>query len=291
MIDTIELKKHESGGACFNYVERGDGPAMHLAHANGFASPVYSKIIGSLSEHYKVRSLNFCCQANCIFDCTHGKRPRVGSWHRLAAELISFLETMNTGPVVGVGHSFGGVVTMFASIRRPDLFTKLILLDPVFLEPKIVRIARFARLTRQQHRSPLAVRARKRRNGWTSREEAFEFFRNKPLFSGWDEDMFRSYVEAGLYETGSGVELFCSPEMEAQIFESFPPDLWKWIGRVKHPCLLARGEKSDVITDASWNHFARLRPDIKRAQFDGLGHLFPMQAPDRTVELILDFAR
>ena len=35
--------------------------------------------------------------------------------------------------IVGIGHSLGGVTTMYAALQRPDLFRALVFIDPVFL--------------------------------------------------------------------------------------------------------------------------------------------------------------
>ena len=40
--------------------------------------------------------------------------------------------------VIGVGHSLGGVLTLYAAIRRPDLFRALVFIDPVFLPPAVL---------------------------------------------------------------------------------------------------------------------------------------------------------
>lgn len=44
--------------------------------------------------------------------------------------------------VVGAGHSMGAVATMFAALKQPSLFTKLVLIEPVILPPDFIAQAR-----------------------------------------------------------------------------------------------------------------------------------------------------
>ena len=280
---------YKKNGLCMNYVETGNGPPVHFAHANGFPPGTYENLFKKLSGGYRVLGLNFCLQSPCSRNCPHGKTVS-GTWFQFAEELIAFLDTVGEGPCTGVGHSMGGVVTAIASVRRPDLFRKLILLDPVFLEPRLIRIARIGIALGLGRRNPLAVRAEKRKNGWPSREDALNFFKDKKLFGGWEEQALRSYVNNGLTDIGDGVELVCRPEAEAAVFRSYPTNIWKIISTITVPCVVARGGLSDVITDRSWAHLAEVRPDILRVEIPGLGHLFPMQDSGITAGFIMEHA-
>ena len=155
---------------------------------------------------------------------------------------------------------------------------------------RIMNLVRFLALTRQRHRTPLAVGARRRRDNWTSRKDAREYFSDKALFKSWDERMFDSYIEDGLVETPDGVELAFPKGLEAFLFGSVPTSMWKYIKRMKKEALIVRGEESDVLTDDTWELLKHTRPDVEYLELSRLGHLFPMQAPEMTAEIIVDFA-
>ncbi|KXN87831.1 hypothetical protein AN958_08070 [Leucoagaricus sp. SymC.cos] len=66
-----------------------------------------------------------------------------------------------------------------------------------------------------------------RRHIWNSREEAFAEFSSSPFYAAWDQDVLKSYIEHGLYETTivtpSGetkrvAKLKCTPLNEALVF-------------------------------------------------------------------------
>ena len=65
----------------------------------------------------------------------HGasERPPDGySVAQFAADLIAFLGTEAKEPAVLIGHSFGAFVATHTAAIRPDLVTRLILVDPSF---------------------------------------------------------------------------------------------------------------------------------------------------------------
>jgi pimeloyl-ACP methyl ester carboxylesterase len=287
----METKHYENGAMCLNYAESGTGGVLlHLAHANGFPAGVYEPLIENLARDRRVIGLNICGQSECIIG-TCGNNHRIASWHKLALEQYSFLRDMAGGRrIVAAGHSIGGIVTILNAVKHPELFKKLILLDPVLLEPGLVRFIRMMRILRQQHRAPLAVRARKRRNGWQSRDEAFDFFSGKSLFSDWDEASVRAYVTYGMKDgPDGGVELACPPEMEAQGFESYPTDIWRQVRKLCVPVLFVRGGDSDTLTPRARDLFLRLLPGADFMEIPGAGHLFPMQQPEYVANIIREY--
>jgi lipase len=62
----------------------------------------------------------------------HGRSSWDAPWSIDAnvAALTALLEADATGPVVVVGHSFGGAVALSLAAARPDLVAELVLLDP-----------------------------------------------------------------------------------------------------------------------------------------------------------------
>ena len=64
-------------------------------------------------------------------------------WHPLSDDLLRFLSnrastTLSEEPVIGVGHSIGGIVTLRAALRDPGKFRALVLFDPVLFVPSFL---------------------------------------------------------------------------------------------------------------------------------------------------------
>ncbi|KAK2464528.1 hypothetical protein APHAL10511_003507 [Amanita phalloides] len=96
--------------------------------------------------------------------------------------------------IVGIGHSFGGCTTALAALFHPNLFSSLVLIDPVITMPfwPGTRVPRI-------HPDDLAVAALARRDGWSSRSEALALFEKNFFFAAWHPDVLRIYVECALY--------------------------------------------------------------------------------------------
>jgi pimeloyl-ACP methyl ester carboxylesterase len=280
----FDCDSHSVKGIDLSFLDSGsDKPPLHFYHANGFPVSVYLPLMTRLTEDFRVIGLSLRGQD----DLTEGNT----SWHRVADDLIDFLDAKRLSPVIGVGHSVGGVATMFAAAKRPDLFTKIILIDPVIVTCWQVLVLAFFRMIGQKKIFFAAKRARARKNGWSDRFEVYDYLKNKSLFKRFDEAYLESYVTYGFKPSKTGgVELLCPSEAEARIFENYPLDIWFWPKRIKIPTLIIRGEHSDVLLESSVNRFCRKCACAESYLVKGAGHLIPMEKPDEVISVVKTFA-
>lgn len=276
----FDCDSHKVKGVKLSYLDSGgDKTPLHFYHANGFPVSVYLPMMTVLVEKFRVLGMGIRGQDAQ----TEGNT----SWHDVADDLIHFLDAKMPGPVIGVGHSIGGVATMIAAVKRPDLFSKIILVDPAILPYRHVAAMGLLRCLGKKEAFFLAKRARGRKKVWKDRNEAYEYFKNKSLFKSFDEQFLKSYVSYGLKESVSGgVELLCPPEAEAKIFENYPLYVWLWPKRLSIPVSIIRGEFSDVFSLSSAKRFCKKNRNTKYYEVKGAGHLFPMEKPDETIKII-----
>jgi pimeloyl-ACP methyl ester carboxylesterase len=90
----------------------GDGPPLHLAHANGFPAASYRSLIGLLTPVFHVVSL----EARPLW--SSDDPATLASWDPMAAELRAGLRRRGLRGLLGVGHSLGG--TLSALAPRPS---------------------------------------------------------------------------------------------------------------------------------------------------------------------------
>ncbi len=263
----------------------GSGPVLHLAAANGFPPATYHPLLEPLTRRYRVVSLL--------------PRPLwpdppppadLASWRELATDLLEGLRAHSLTDVVAVGHSLGGVLSLLAVLAEPGRFRALALLDPVILPPRVTFAIWLARALGLQARLPLVQGALRRRARFSSVEEAFDYWRSKPLFRGWPEETLRLYARSMTCPaaSGDGLELAYPPEWEARIYQTVPADLWREVPRLRGllPVLVVRGADTDTFTGASARRFCRLVPEAAYAVVEGHGHLFPHTAPGETCGLL-----
>nr|ABR17129.1 unknown [Picea sitchensis] len=97
-----------------------------LAHGFGADQSVWQYILPYLVVHYKVIVFDMVFSGNV--DPKHFDIDRYTSLYSYAADLIAILDELKVEKCLFVGHSVSGMVGCLASIKRPELFERLILL-------------------------------------------------------------------------------------------------------------------------------------------------------------------
>ena len=268
----------------------GHGPLLHLAHANGFPPGSYRRLARSLADDYHLVAL----PARPLWP---GSRPAEAlTWRPLADDLVRGLDARGLAGIVGVGHSLGGVLTLWAALAsragRPDLFRALVLIDPVILPRPWLWGLRLLRRLGLEEQQPLAQGALHRRRTWPDRQACFDHYRAKAVFARWSDAALWDYVESGTaVEAHGSVRLRYPPEWEAHIFGTVPLDIWRDVTRLRVPVLFLRGETSHTFRPGVLARLAHLLPHAATATIAGAGHLLPMEKPDETAAAIRAFLK
>lgn len=262
----------------------GEGPPMVFASGNGFPPATYQPLLQPFTGRFRVLSLP--------------PRPlwqpppppgELRSWHELAADLLNGMRQHGLTEVIGVGHSLGGACMVLAALAEPERFRALVLLDPTLLPPAALAAIRVMGMLGLGARFPLVRGALRRRARFESVEQAFAYWRQKPLFDGWPDETLRLYAESITRPAdGGGVKLAWPPQWEARIYRTVITDIWREVPKLRGllPVLVVRGEHTNTFTAASERAMRRLVPDAAYVTIPGHGHLFPMSAPDEARRLI-----
>ena len=265
----------------------GAGPVVHFAPANGFPAETYGPIFESLARRGRVVSL----PPRALWDGVRGPPEEPASWERLADDLLAGLDAHRLDPVILVGHSFGGVVSLLASLRDRRRCRALALLDPTMLGAAMMERLRAGKATGWKLPHPVAARARERRALFESPDEAFTTWRRKRLFRDWSDQALRRYVDAALRPSPSGWSLRWSPAWEAYYYEGIDLDIWDRLGRLDPslPILVVGGETSDTFGAESRERFRVKVPWAAIVTVPGHGHLFPLADPLATADILDDW--
>lgn len=249
---------------------------IHFAHANSFPAQTYRKLFSFLESEFEINYLERHAH-NPVFPVTDG-------WERLRDELRTELEKRATQPVIGIGHSLGGILHFLVAVENPELYKSIILLDSPLvsrLSGAGLRLLKTAKLVDKY--SPSRT-ARFRRNLWKTKEEVFEHFRQKPMFQKFDEDVLRDYVDYATTENEAGFRLLFEPHIEAKIYRTIPHSFTKFRGKLKIPTAYIGGTRSREAKLARLS-FMRNNFPIEFYFTEGT-HLFPFEHPQKTAEII-----
>lgn len=253
-----------------------DKQIIHFAHANGFPAKTYNKIFASLCEDFEIGFIE-----------RHGHNPQFpvsDGWKFLKDELKEEIATKYSKPIIGVGHSLGGILHLLVAVENPELYKQIILLDAPIISRFSSHSLRVLKITKLIDRYSPSKITRFRRNFWQTKREAFEHFKVKPKFTAFDEDVLRDYVEHGLIRSEKGFELFFSPKIEARIYRTIPHHLPKLKGKLKVPTAFIGGTNSREAKLAKISFMQKYFP-IDFHFLEG-SHLFPFENPVKTATKI-----
>jgi pimeloyl-ACP methyl ester carboxylesterase len=260
----------------------GSGPPLHFAHANGYPPGSYRRMLEPLTAAHRVEAMAF----RPLWE-PFAERSDIRGWDLLAKDLIELIERRYDRPVRAVGHSMGGVATMFAAVARPELFDCVMLLDPVFLPLRHVLAMRLTPRSRRRW-LPLIRKAEDRPHHFADRQAAFDFHRRARAFARLSDEALWDYIRAGTRETGDGVELSYPGAWEAEVYATVP-HVWRRLSRCRVPMMGLRGSESDTVSDAAWQRWQRLQPTGEFVQVEDSGHLVPLERPRETALAVARF--
>lgn len=252
---------------------------IFFSHANGFPASTYRTLLSKIGDDREVLSID-----------TIGHNPQFpvnNNWTHLVEELISEIEKKCSVPVVGLGHSLGGALTLFAAIKRPELFEQIILLDsPILCAYKTRMIQLLKQHRRMKWVTPGGNSIVGRQQHWETIEEAKAYVSSRRLFESFTASCLEDFVQHGLKpsENGQGLQLKFSPQIEYQIYNTLPDNYRFYKKQLKVPGLSLVGETTTII---NWLDKQAMKSyfNLSVETVPG-GHLFPFEYPDEAAARI-----
>jgi len=260
----------------------GEGETIHFAHANGYPPEAYKQLLTPMTKEYKVIGM---LQRPLWNEADY---EVVSDWHILADDLITFFDTHGMKNVTGIGHSMGGVVSVLAADKRPDLFKKLILIEPVIFPKLMTSINHLMPMVLRKKYVPVAKVALNRRDHWDTEQDIFDSYRKKRLFSLLSDETIWDWINAGVIkDANGGVKLRFTKEWEAHIYATVT-NVLDSLDRLKMPFYIMRGEKTNVISDNTWRKLHKKHPEDQLIEYQNTTHLLPLEKPALLANDILE---
>lgn len=263
----------------------GDGPLALLHHANGFCAALWAPVAERLRERFHVVAMDARGQGDSGLP-SEGAGASAFAWPSLCGDVLGVARTLveesAQGQIaLGLGHSFGGTLTLAAAAEAPSLFHRLLLVDPV-----IIPVLTPDEAAKRSDDKGLVARSRKRRHVWPDRSSARAYFAERELFADWTPRALDLYVEEGLRDRANGeVELKCSGEVEAHVFGSGNTlDIFAEAPRVEAPVRILWAERGSFPLE-TYESLVSTMQDASIEPVDA-GHLVPMERPDIVVDAI-----
>jgi len=259
-------------------------PVLVFLHGNGFAPKIYMPLLSMLCKHFDLFLPEIPLHGEA------GAQSRFMGWNSTSAIYGRLVDSFASewSQWFLSGHSFGGVLAILLARRTQRPPKKLVLLDPIILPRRYVWIARIQRWLGLTRFHPMVAITRKRRQQFTSFQEAYAYFEGRGAFRGWTRDALSAYVLFNLKSTGQGVELITPPAAECDIYSSYAWGLRSDLSQLTTPCHILIGNETFPYQQRAVRETVASYQALSSELVEG-GHCFMQQFPEETVKRLLSY--
>lgn len=257
---------------------------IHFMPANGIPAASYAAFFEGFGGKFHISSTD-------NRSCWPGQGPPSPhfDWHEHANDLIAILDSKYRGPIIGMGHSLGGTVMVLAALKRPELFSRLILIDPATTSSRLTHLyLKYSPQWLILKTMGFIRGSHQRQNMFTSREQFTDRYRNHPTFRNFTDRAFVDYARYGLVDNlDGGLCLLCHPHWESHNF-SHVEYLWSQLSRCQHPTLLLRAQHTYMYSKEQFDDQSRkLGANVNAQQIDNAHHLVTHELPEQVAAQVL----
>lgn len=250
----------------------GDGRTLLLLHGDMRTSRSWDAVARDLRGDFRVLALDMRGHGDSDW-------PESGyTFAQRADDLESFADAVELRGVPVAAHSTGGVVAALLAQRRPDIFSRLAL-----LEPMVVVTEAFQRMVSKRAETP--------RRTWANRAEMREYLKWHRMTGKWRDDVIEDVVEHESYTLPNGrLDMkWATASMAWKEREGDYPDLRPILRTLGKPILFIMSDsRADAFADVT--RIAERTADFETLTIADSGHNMYMDQPAAVSRAIARFA-
>ncbi|MCK6190480.1 alpha/beta hydrolase [Pseudomonas sp. EYE_354] len=271
----------EIDGERFHYVEEGKGPPLVMIHGlMGSSRNLTYALSGQLREHFRVITLD---RPGSGYSTRH--KGTAADLPAQARQVAAFIHTLGLDKPLVLGHSLGGAISLALALDHPEAVSGLVLVAPLtHPQPTLplvfwslaVRPALLRRLVAHTLTVPMGLLMR--------RSVVKGIFAPDPA----PDD----FATRGGGLLGMRPDNFYAASSEIALVNDYLPDMIKRYGQLTLPIGLIYGAQDRVLDVRKHGQALADRvPGLKLQLVDGRGHMLPITATARVVEVVLQVAK
>jgi pimeloyl-ACP methyl ester carboxylesterase len=263
------------------YIESGppDGPTVVLAHGLGATNASMLPLIIALSDRYRVLAPDLPGHGASGIGRDSYAAHFLGTW------LVEFIRLTSDGePVVLVGNSLGGRVSLEAAMLAPELLRGCVLLCPAVAFRRLRQFVPVVRILRPELalvpvRFPRAMAMRGLRS---------LFAQSDRLREAWYEAAIDEFTR--VLGTREGRVAFFASLRQIYLDEPFGEEgFWERLPAMKPPALFVWGDKDVLVPAGFARHVDQALPGARTVILSDCGHVPQFEFRERTAQLVDEF--
>ncbi|MDY6812819.1 MAG: alpha/beta hydrolase [Pseudomonadota bacterium] len=249
----------------------GPGPLLHFLPGTAFGCRLYAPFLEPLAA----RQALFWQDLHGHGDADAGERPFAG-WRQSMRWAFAVMDAhgigTRTGPIVGLGHSYGGCLTLMMAAARPAYFSRLILTDPFMVPPAQERPYR-------QLIAAVVERTRRRNPVFADAGAVRRYLAGRLMFQNFAPAAVEAFINDNLRRQADGqLRLRCEPHIEAGVYDDVVDGLWPAVDALTVPTLILSGDRTVPFFAAGHAEAVQRNGQIRRRTLAG-GHNYMLEAP------------
>ena len=277
------------GMAEWHKLENDNAERLFFLAANGMPVSTYPFFLKRLAAAYDVYGLE-----NRAVWPGRGEPSLQDLWANFLADYECFLDRHNVvdRSLIHVGHSLGGSLGALLAIKRPELFKRLVIIEPGMVPTRRQNIGYRMMPFARRGKIPHMARTGARQSVFESRQAFMDSMRSKNSYRHFSDEAMRDYAEGGLVRDGEQYRLKFSGLWEKHIFCDVHYMLGRFI-QLKVPTLLLLADNSFILPEAKYRTYAKRcqkkNPNITIKLMSGVSHLAVQDNPDLVTSEVLDW--
>jgi pimeloyl-ACP methyl ester carboxylesterase len=290
-MDAMQSSMLDIEGPIFVADFGGSGPVMLLVHGLGGAHLNWMSVAPQLTAHHRVYALDLP---------GFGRSPLAGRRSTIAANvdlLTRAITRLSPGPIVLVGNSMGGLLSLGVAALHPTLVDALVLVDPAVPAPGGEFPPRLDRVSRTFIATAFIPRwGAKRLSRAVAALGPESLVRETMRLVSADPSRIEPTVvdahialEAERLAESAWHESFYAATRSLVAVLALKRKVFRWVDEVVAPTLLLQGDRDRLVPVASARNVASLRPDWEYHEFAGAGHVPMLEVPAAFVEVVSEW--
>ena len=276
--DSPRVLQYTAGGIRLNCLDWGrpthdaGHPTILLLHGDMRTSRSWDAVARRLCDHFHIIALDSRGHGDSAW-------PETGyTFAQRIDDLEAFADAICLRDAVAVAHSTGGIVAAMLSKSRPDILSRLVL-----LEPMVEVTEAFQRMVSKRAETP--------RRTWASRKEMYDYLRWHRMTGKWPNEVIRDVVEHEAYERTDGRwdMKWATASMNWKEREGDYLDLRPTLRTLDKPVLFITSDsrKSGFLDVAK---IAEQTPNFEMLTIEDSGHNMYMDQPAAVADAVSRFA-